>query len=179
MARHRLFVAAVPPAVARAALVDAMGGVPGARWQSDAQLHLTLRFVGEVDRHQAEDIAVALGQVRHPPIEVAFGASGTFDRHGRIDTLWIGIQPRDRIRPLHDKVDRALRQAGVASDPRAFLPHVTLARFARAAAPGPEVAGRIAISPLAFTLDRFALFESRLGSEGATYDAIEHYALRG
>ncbi len=62
---------------------------------------------------------------------------------------------------------------------RAFLPHVTLARFARGAAPDPDVARRLRIPPLpAFSIARFALFESQLGSQGATYEAIAHYSLR-
>ena len=58
---HRLFVAIRPPAEIRRALTALMGGVAGARWQDDDQLHLTLRFIGEVDHHRAEDIAAALG----------------------------------------------------------------------------------------------------------------------
>jgi len=50
---HRLFVAIRPPAAIRAILLGAMGGISGARWQSEDQLHLTLRFIGEVDRHRA------------------------------------------------------------------------------------------------------------------------------
>ena len=65
-----------------------MGGIAGARWQDDDQLHLTLRFIGEVDRHVATDVAAALGSVRHPPFELAVSGVGTFDRKGRIDTLW-------------------------------------------------------------------------------------------
>ena len=57
---RRLFVAIRPPAPIRALLLDAMGGIGGARWQSDDQLHLTLRFIGEVDRHLAGDIHAAL-----------------------------------------------------------------------------------------------------------------------
>src|SRR3546814_10503522 len=60
---HRLFVAIRPPAAIRKALLSIMGGVEGARWQSDDQLHLTLRFIGEVDRHRADDIAAALATV--------------------------------------------------------------------------------------------------------------------
>ena len=56
---HRLFVALRPPVPVRDHLLDLMHGVEGARWQSDDQLHLTLRFIGEVDRHQASDIAAA------------------------------------------------------------------------------------------------------------------------
>ena len=178
MAGHRLFVAARPPAAVRAALIAAMGGVAGARWQNDDQLHVTLRFIGAVDRHQAEDIAVALARVRHPPIDATLGAYGTFARQGRIDTLWVGLQPRDRLTSLHVRVDAALRVAGVAPDARAFLPHVTLARFGRTAAPTEDVAMRVAPLPVGpFTLDRFALYESRLGADGATYEPVAHYRL--
>ena len=179
MADHRLFVAATPPATIRAALTVAMGGMPGARWQTDEQLHVTLRFIGSVDRHQAEDIAAVLGHVRHPPIMLELGTVGTFDRQGRIDTLWIGIQPRDRIAPLHDRIDRALVQAGVPADARAFRPHVTLARFTRGTAPDRAMASRMTIPPLpAFAIERFALYESHLGAGGASYEAIAHYQLR-
>lgn len=180
MAVHRLFVAATPPAAIRAALIAAMGGVPGARWQTDEQLHITLRFIGEVERHRAEDIAASLGHVRHPAMMLALGACGTFARQGRIDTLWAGIQPRDRIKPLHDKIDRVLVQVGVPADTRAFLPHITLARFARGAAPTAEVAQRLSIALLpAFPIERFALYESHLSADGASYEPIAHYPLQG
>jgi 2'-5' RNA ligase len=178
MARHRLFVALTPPAAVRVALIGAMGGVPGARWQSDEQLHVTLRFVGEVDRHQAEDIAVALDHVRHPAPTLRLGEVGTFERKDRVDTLWIAVRPRDELSRLHAKIDRALAQAGVAADPRAFLPHVTIARFSGRSGPGPEVAGRIAVPPLPpFVVRRFALYESHLGADGASYQAVAHYPL--
>jgi RNA 2',3'-cyclic 3'-phosphodiesterase len=94
MAHHRLFVALRPPAVTRTTLLGIMGGLPGARWQDDAQLHCTLRFIGEVDRHRAEDIAAALERVRRPAMTLSLGSAGMFERNGRVDTLWIGVQPR-------------------------------------------------------------------------------------
>ncbi|NIJ31868.1 RNA 2',3'-cyclic phosphodiesterase [Sphingomonas oligoaromativorans] len=178
MAHHRLFVALRPPAAVRGALLRAMGGVPGARWQSDEQLHITLRFIGEVDRHRAEDIAASLGHIRHPGFPLTLTESGTFERNGRVDALWIGVQPRERIKALHDKIDRTLAQAGVAPDGRAFLPHITLARFARSAAPPPDAAaGIVAPSLDPFAVTSFELFESHLGSEGAVYDTIARYPL--
>lgn len=178
MAHHRLFVALRPPAPIRARLLRLASGIPGARWQSDAQLHCTLRFIGEVDRHQAEDIAAALGHIRHPTMTLTLGGVGTFERGSRIDTLWIGVQPRDPIKALHDKIGRALRQAGVAADPRAFLPHITLARFGRHAhAPG-DIASRIAPPPAdPFAATAFDLCESHPGSEGAIYETIARYPL--
>ena len=56
---HRLFVALRLPPTTRSLLLAAMGGISGARWQSEDQLHLTLRFIGEVDRHLARDVHAA------------------------------------------------------------------------------------------------------------------------
>src|SRR3546814_1491418 len=67
---HRLFVALEPPAAVRHQLLDLMGGIANARWQTEAQLHLTLRFIGEVDRHRAEDVAAALGGIHHRRFEI-------------------------------------------------------------------------------------------------------------
>ena len=84
----------------RASLLAAMGGVAHARWQSEEQLHLTLRFIGEVDRHQGEDIAAALGAIHHPRFALALDAVGQFDRKGRTDTLWVGVTPQDAVTAL-------------------------------------------------------------------------------
>ena len=79
----RLFVALRPPPAIRDMLADAMDGVPQARWQGDDQLHLTLRFIGEVDRPVAEDIVAALGQVHAPAPTVRISGVGIFDRKCR------------------------------------------------------------------------------------------------
>ncbi|HLY90536.1 MAG TPA: RNA 2',3'-cyclic phosphodiesterase, partial [Acetobacteraceae bacterium] len=160
MAHHRLFVAIRPAAPVRARLLGLAIGIPGARWQSDDQLHCTLRFIGEVDHHQAEDIAALLGHVRHPAMTLALGDVGTFERGHRIDTLWIGVQPREPLKALHDKIDRLLREAGIASDTRAFLPHITLARFGRHALPPRDLASRFAPPPAEpFAMAAFVLCE--------------------
>ena len=178
MSHHRLFVAIRPPAPIRARLLGLMGGVPGARWQSDEQLHCTLRFIGEVDHHQAEDIAATLGRVRHSAMTLTLGDFGTFDHAGRVNALWIGVQPREPLRALHDKIGRVLDQAGVAPDERAFLPHITLARFSRSAAPSGDLASRIAPPPAEpFPAAHFELCESHLGSEGAVYETVARYPL--
>ena len=178
MALHRLFVALRPPAATRALLTGLMGGVPGARWQDDAQLHCTLRFIGEVDRHQAEDVAAALGRVRGESLALALGAAGTFDRRGRVDTLWVGVQPREVVAALHGRVDAALRQVGIPADERAFVPHITIARFTRSEAPGPEIASTVTVpAGHHFEVRHFELFESRLGSEGAVYETVARYPL--
>lgn len=179
----RLFVALRPPAPARAAMLAAMGGIEGARWQDDEHLHLTLRFIGEVDRHVAEDIALALSRVAAPAPTVAIDGVGTFDRRGRIDTLWARATPAAPLAALHAQVDRALARVGIAGDTRRYLPHVTLARFGRhGAAPGAIerwLAANAGLAVAPFVATHLVLYESRLGHDGAHYDAVARWPLTG
>lgn len=170
----RLFVAIELPQRVRDALLAAMGGVAGARWQRDDQLHLTLRFVGEVDRHQAADVVAALGTVNIVPFELSLAAPGVFDKRGRIDSLWVGVSPQAEIAALARRVDMALGRIGIALETRAFLPHVTVARCGRALG---SVAGfpLVPLPVAPFAVDGFALWESRLTREGADYRVIERW----
>jgi 2'-5' RNA ligase len=170
----RLFVALELPAPVKAALLAGMGGVIGARWQRDDQLHLTLRFIGEVDRHQAQDIAAALGRVNIVPMRLSLGQPGSFDRRGRLDSLWVGVAPQDQLAALARRIDRALVGVGLPAETRAFVPHITVARFGRTAgAPGgwPQQP----IPALAWDAGGFALWESRLGHEGADYRVVARW----
>jgi 2'-5' RNA ligase len=175
---HRLFVAIRPPAPIRAQLLDLMGGVAGARWRSEDQLHLTLRFIGEVDRHLASDVDAALSGIHHPRFALALNGLGAFDRRGEPVTLWAGVAPHEPLRALHKKVDQALARAGVEPDRRAYMPHITIARLPRGAGPVQslvEASGGVASPPL--EVDRFCLFESRLTPDGPVYTAVESYSL--
>ena len=170
---HRLFIALRPPPAIRAALLPAMGGVPGARWQDDAQLHLTLRFIGEVERPLAEEIALALSGVIAPAPTGVIAGVGQFDKRGRTDALWAALTPHGPLAALHRKVDHALVRLGLEPERRAWLPHITLARLPRSAGHGPAIDRWLAdhaslVSP-PFTMGELILYESRLGHDGASY----------
>jgi 2'-5' RNA ligase len=174
---HRLFAALELPLPIRDALLAAQGGVANARWQTDDQLHLTLRFIGEVDRHRAHDITAALAGVNGQPFTLALAAPGTFDRRGRIDTLWVGVTPQQEVAALARRIDSAIARVGIPAETRAFLPHITLARFTQP--PGPLhgfPASPLPITPWPVT--GFALFESHLSRDGASYRILERYPIR-
>lgn len=173
---HRLFVAIRPPAEMRSRLLAAMGGIPGARWQDDAQLHLTLRFIGEVDRHMAEDVAAALGSVHHPAFAIALEGDGMFDKRGRIEALWAGVAPHAPLKSLHEKIDRALHRIGIAPEGRAYLPHITVARFSRGAGVG-EARFHLPPGGERAHISQFCLYESMLGRDGAAYEIVARYPL--
>jgi 2'-5' RNA ligase len=175
---HRLFAAIRPPAPVRAHLLALMGGVAGARWQDEDQLHLTLRFIGEADRHRAADIDAALAGIVHSPFEVAIDGVGSFERRGEAAALWAGVAPQEPLKTLHKKVDQALVRAGLEPERRAYLPHITLARLPRGAGDvGRFLASAGGASGPAFQVDELRLYESRLTPEGAFYTVVERYRL--
>ncbi|QIG79302.1 RNA 2',3'-cyclic phosphodiesterase [Stakelama tenebrarum] len=177
---HRLFVGFRPPPAIREALLAAHGGIPGARWQRDDQLHITLRFIGDVDMHRANDAAIALAAIRGPAFEVAIDGVGCFESKGRPNAVWAGIRPREAITQLHQKADQALVRTGLSPEHRAYFPHITLARMSRTAgSPDRWLADHAGLATPRFLLTEFLLFESRLGGEGATYEAVERYPLEG
>ncbi|GAB5349376.1 RNA 2',3'-cyclic phosphodiesterase [Alteriqipengyuania sp. 357] len=175
---HRLFIALRPPQAIRDPLIDTMEGVEGARWQSEEQLHLTLRFVGEVDARQAEDLASELARIRLSPFTLQLRGVGTFERKGRATALWIGAEPSEPLNILQRRVERACRSAGLAPETRKFVPHVTIARMNASTGPiGGWLAshGRLALPP--WPVGSFHLYESTLDAGGAQYDPIVEFPL--
>ena len=178
---HRLFVGLRPPRAIRERLLGLMGGVPGARWQDDDQLHLTVRFIGEVGTHLAEDVAAALGSIRHIPFEVQLAGCGMFDdRRGKPNALWAGVSPRESLAALHRKTDQTVVRVGLEPERRAYLPHITLARMPGSAGPIDRwLAEHAALASQPFAIDSMVLYESRLGHGGARYEPVARYPLTG
>jgi 2'-5' RNA ligase len=178
---HRLFVALRPPPAIRALLAAARGGVAQARWQDDDQLHLTVRYIGEVERPVAEDIALALGRIHTVAPTVTLAGVGAFDKQGRVDALWAGVAPHDTLAHLHRKVDQAIVRLGLDPERRAYLPHITLARLPRSAGTDPAVeqwrARNAALSSAPFQCDALILYESHLGRDGAHYQMVGRFPM--
>jgi 2'-5' RNA ligase len=174
----RLFVAVELPEEVRMRLAALQGGVPGARWLSDGQLHLTLRFIGEVDENVAHDIDDALGVIRAPSFALELAGVGEFGgKNPR--ALWAGIRTNNLLMHLQKKVETALQRIGLAPEPRKFSPHVTLARLK--APPREKVVQFITHHALfasgPIRVDRFVLFSSHPGSNGSVYHAERGYPL--
>ena len=175
---HRLFVAIRPPEPIRDLLVDAMDDSPEFRWQDDEQLHLTLRFIGEVERPVAEDLADALSRIRAARFDVRIKGVGRFDQRNS-GVLWAGVEPKAPLAVLAAKLERVCVSLGLEPERRLFHPHITLARWRvhRSREAEDFVARHRALGSGAFPVDSFILFESRLSRHGAHYEEIASYPL--
>ncbi|WP_271078217.1 RNA 2',3'-cyclic phosphodiesterase [Aurantiacibacter sp. MUD61] len=176
MSSRRLFVALRPPEEVCDILLDTMEGVAGARWQDADNLHITLRFIGEVDRHMFDDVVTALDSVPIAPFDVRIAGVGQFETKRRPTAIWARVEPSDGLRNLQHSVEMACRRAALEPVTRKFVPHITLARLSSGSAP---IAGWIAqhsdlaIGP--WRAEGFALYESNLTPQGAIYEQIETF----
>lgn len=154
-------------------------GLPDARWVDPENFHLTLRFIGEVDRHTAADIDGTLQRIDVPPFDLKFSGLGTFGQGRKTRVLWARANPSDDLNHLQSKIESAVVRSGQLPEFRKFLPHVTLARF-RTAHPDrihsfAERNGLLQAGPA--TIDRFVLFESHMGKGGPHYEELADYPL--
>ena len=175
----RLFVAIDPPPAVVERLAGLCAGVPGARWVEPDQIHLTLRFIGEVDGATRQDVRTELGRVGAPAFALTLSGTDCFGGRRRVRTLWAGVEACPPLVELQAKVDAALGRAGVPPEGRKFVPHVTMARLE--SGPHDRVArfladtGLFKIGP--FPVDAFALYESHLGRGGAVHVMDDGYRL--
>lgn len=175
---HRLFVAIRPPEFIRDLLVDAMDESPNLRWQSDEQLHLTLRFIGEIETPLANDLAESLRRIRFDRFSLRICGAGRFEQR-MSGTLWAGVEPRERVSALAAKVERVCQQVGLEPERRVFHPHITLARWK--GRHSREVQSFLereqGLSSEMFEVDEFILFESQLSRHGAHYEEVANFSL--
>ena len=174
----RLFVAIEIPVKVRELLSALQGGVPGARWAAQEQMHLTLRFIGEVDENVAHDIDDALAGIRAPAFALEIAGVGEFGgKNPR--ALWAGVRANESLLHVQKKIETALQRIGLPAETRKFAPHVTLARLR--SAPPDKVVQFLAHNSLfasgSFPVEHFTLFSSHLSHNGSIYHAERTYRL--
>lgn len=175
----RLFVAIEVPDDVRSRVDALCMGVPGARWVAPENMHITLRFIGDVDEVVCEDVIDSLLMVRSPAFELTLESLGTFQQGRIAHTLWIGVQRNDALNQLQSKVERVLVAAGLEPERRRYTPHLTIARLKDA--PTGRLASFITehepfrLTP--FVVETFSLFSSFLSKNGAQYAIEETFPL--
>ncbi len=175
----RLFVAIPLPEELRDRLAQMSGALDNARWVDPENMHLTLRFLGELDGREAADLDSALATIRVPAFQMELVGLGTFETGRKINALWVGVEAPEELARLQVKVENAAQRAGQPPEGRKFRPHVTLARFK--GAPGPKLGDFLSEFSLfrsgLILVDRFVLYSSKLTEKGPIYREEAVYPL--
>ena len=177
----RLFIAIALPGPVREELVALAQPLAGVNWTRPEQLHLTLRFLGDVPEEKIENITAHLATVRVEPFVLPVEGVGAFPPKAPPRVIWIGVgHGHPRLHQLRQRVDDALLAAGLLElDVRTFHPHVTLARC------GADTGKPLAKWLLAhaefgappFRVTAFDLYSSELRPEGAVHTLVRRFPL--
>lgn len=173
----RLFVGLALPETHRQHLNIISHGIPGARWVASENLHITLRFIGEVDEDVAEDLAQALSRVSAKPFEITLKELGTFGEPPH--AIWTGVkdEPVGALAALQANIESALVRQGLEPEHRKYTPHVTLAYCKKSpvgrVAQYLESSADVQLTP--FMVTGFSIFQSHLRPEGAEYSRVVEF----
>ena len=177
----RLFAALSISGEVAESLAAHQTGLPGARWRTLEQLHVTLAFYGEVDERRADDLAVELERAQDTgPFEIELAGVGAFGDAHRSHTLWAGVAQCERLTVLAGRCKAAAERAGVTMEKRAYHPHVTLAYLKSQTDPaklGAWVAANNLLHSPPIRIERFGLYSSTLNSDGSLYQLEQVYRL--
>ena len=177
----RLFVAIDLPDSVKEQVAGLCCGLPGARWVNPEQLHLTLRFIGEVDGGMFRDIRETLDEVQSDPFTLQLDGVGFFPPRGKPRVVWVGLRQSVDLSQLRNRIESRLVALGLEPETRKSSPHITLARLKNT--PASKVGRFLETHNLflstSFAIDEFFLYSSRFGRNGAIHRIEAGYPLTG
>lgn len=187
--RVRAFLAVELDATARAEIASLVGrlraSLPQVSWTRPENVHVTLRFLGNVSREfidsYAERLAPAAAAL--PPVEAVIGGVGAFPSAARPSVLWVGLEPRgESLMSIQRESERLAREFGLEPETRAFVPHITIGRVRRSAPrvnAGHALDRERAFAAGAMIVEAVSLFSSELTPNGARYTRLHRLTLDG
>jgi 2'-5' RNA ligase len=176
----RLFVGIEFPPELKLHLSLLCNGISGAKWVDPGNLHLTLRFIGEVDEGMAADIDEALARLRARRFTLLLAGTGVFGGN-RPHVLWAGVERDPELWALRDKIEQTLIRLGLEPEGRKFAPHVTLARLRdpELVALGNFLAANARFRAAPLRVEQFSLIASYPTKSGSIYEDQADYPLYG
>lgn len=180
----RLFVAIDLPSPLKEQLSALTTRIDGVRWTPTINLHLTIRFIGDVSQDVADEIQSALTEVQSAPFSLQLSGVGTFPGHSRKPPriIWVGLSKPPALQSLHEKIESVIRDLGLTPDNRPFTPHITLGRVKSAddgtvSAIHQFIEHNAAYHSEAFIPAEFVLMESQPSASGQVYSSLARYPL--
>jgi RNA 2',3'-cyclic 3'-phosphodiesterase len=176
----RTFVALNLPTVQRERIHQSLDGLRARalplRWTSAEALHLTLKFLGDIDGSEIPRIEQALRDVgrEHPPVPLRTVGLGAFPSLRRTSVLWVGVHPDEQLLLMQAELELAFSRLGYARESRPFRPHITIAR-ARRDARAPDLERYIASTAVIeeeTVVASLDFMRSHTAPDGARYEVL-------
>jgi RNA 2',3'-cyclic 3'-phosphodiesterase len=180
----RLFIAVPVPEHIKENLLRLKINIHGAKWTEKDQMHITLKFIGQVEGHIFNEIIRCLSDIEFEKFSVNFNGVGVFhtgnsQRKGSSKILWSGIEKSDSLKMLKNKIDAALLDCGIVRKERKYHPHVTVARLKNVYPD--NITGFLSRSntfkSVDFIVNEFILYSSILSPKGAVHNIEGVYTL--
>lgn len=174
----RLFAALELPHHAVMQLSLLRGGLPGARFIDPENYHITLRFMGDLENHVADEVVAGLDRVKQRSFSLRIDGLGVFGGK-KPHSIFAAPTPCPELFALHEEIDRICFRLGLAPDSRKFTPHITIARLRNVS---PEIAAKYLSERGGFFIPQlqikeFVLMSSRNAIGGGPYICEERYDL--
>lgn len=152
-------------------------GYAKVNWVAKKNLHLTLKFLGDIKDEELGDVKEILKEIKFDKFKICLKGAGVFPAKNIIRVLWVGLEPVDKIMALQKKVDETLLLKFPAD--QRFLAHLTLGRvkLVKDKKKFLEVLEKIKVKDLCFDVNCFKLIESKLRKDGPQYTVLEKYNL--
>ena len=178
---HRLFIAlpVLPPTSGD--IMEVMDANLDLRWREEHNLHLTLRFIGEVDAPLRDAVEKSLAPIVVEPFILEVRELGVFCIHGHPDVIYAGIGTgHPRLFQLQRRIEQALFSVGLPYEMRAYNPHITVARVSKASKPLVEdfLKRHRDFSAAPFKVDRFCLYRTLHTHYGHQFEVLRDYPLK-
>jgi 2'-5' RNA ligase len=177
---QRLFIALTPPDAVRTAVASLQTPLRNVRWTPHEQLHVTLRFIGNIPVAQSDHLTTRLQHVRVKAFPLSVEGTGLFPQRGTPRVLWAGVgSGHPRLHQLRQQIDDAVLSTDASVDVRAFHPHFTVGRCTEAASPAVTAwarAHREFAGPV-FSVESFELYASDRGPTGSDYRLLAKFTL--
>jgi RNA 2',3'-cyclic 3'-phosphodiesterase len=179
MSSIRLFIAIELPDHYKKTLGELRTAIPGARWVTAEQIHLTLAFLGEVDEETSKRLITKLARIKADDFELGLTGTGCFPNRQRPRVVWVGVKPEPGLTSLAAMIRESVLACGIPPEERPFSPHLTLARlkFPATREVGAFLDQHTSVDLPPFSGKEFTLFQSRLSQQGTVHITLRNFPL--
>lgn len=155
----------------------------GAKWVDPASIHLTLKFLGEINQAKLAEVCAAVQDAAHTAhaFQLQLQGTGAFPSFRNPRVFWVGLkeQNSDQLIRLQEQLEQRMEACGFPREKRPFSPHLTLGRVRdpRAAQAGARLLQTISPAPLSFPVEELLVMRSELAAGGARYSVQKSFRL--